>query len=85
MQIISTTPALRAFLFGDLMLPYLTWATIVFAAALVLVEWQDSRGNDLTKRPISYYFKTATSVVQSTMFAVMAAALWATAWPMGLG
>ena len=66
------------------MIPYLTWATIVFAAALILVEWQDSEGVDLTDRPISHYFKTGTRVVQSTMFVVMAAALWATAWPMGL-
>lgn len=66
------------------MLPYLTWATIVFAAALILVEWQDSRGSDLTDRPISHYFKTGTSVVQAAMFAVMAAALWITAWPMGV-
>ncbi|MFV0284747.1 MAG: hypothetical protein ACK5JE_13340 [Castellaniella sp.] len=62
---------------------YLTWATLVFAAALVLVEFADSRGDDLTDRPISHYFKTGTSVVQATMFAVMAGALWGAAWQSG--
>ena len=64
--------------------PFLTWSTLVFAAALILVEWQDSRPGDLTRRAISYYFKTGTSVVQATMFAVMALALWFTAWNLGL-
>ena len=62
---------------------YLTWASIVFAAALCLVEWQDAKGNDLTKRPISYFFKTGTSVVQSTMFAVLALALWFHSYQLG--
>lgn len=66
------------------MLPYLTWATVVFAAALILVEVADSKGDDLTERPISHYFKTSTSVVQATMFAVMAGALWVTAYGLGL-
>lgn len=63
---------------------FLTWASIVFSAALVLVEWQDSEGTDLTDRPISHYFKTSTSVVQSTMFAVMALALWVHSYELGL-
>lgn len=63
----------------------LTFITTVFAAALILVEAADSSGDDLTRRPISHYFKTGTAVVQSTMFAVMAGALWHTAWGLGFG
>ena len=65
------------------MIPYLTWSTIVFAAALILVEATDAKDGDYSRHPISYYFKTPTSVVQATMFLVMAAALWVTAWGLG--
>lgn len=64
---------------------YLTWTTVVFAAALILVEVADSAGTDLTDRPISHYFKTGTSAVQATMFAIMSIALWYTAWGLGAG
>lgn len=66
-------------------MPYLTWTTLIFAAALILVEVVDSKGNDLTDAPISHYFSTGTAAVQDTMFLVMAFALWYTAWGLGLG
>ncbi len=62
---------------------FLTWATLVFAFALVAVEVEDSVGNDLTRRPISHYFKTATAVVQSSAFALLAVALWTQAYQIG--
>lgn len=63
----------------------LTAITLIFAAALVLVEIADSSGDDLTTRPISHYFSTSTAVVQDACFVLMAAALWYTAWGLGLG
>ncbi len=65
-------------------MPYLTWTTLVFAAALILVEVADSKGDDLTQEPISHYFSTGTAAVQDTMFLVMALALWYTAWTLGM-
>ena len=65
------------------MILYLTWATIVFAAALIIVEMADSKNDDLTRKPISHFFKTSSSLVQSSMFVVMAAALFYTAYEQG--
>lgn len=64
---------------------YLTIFTVLFAAALVAVEIEDSTGTDLTDRPISHYFKTGTAVVQDAAFLLLAAALWYHAWTLGAG
>lgn len=63
----------------------LTAITLIFTAALILVEVADSNGDDLTDEPISHYFSTSTAIVQDACFVLMAVALWYTAWGLGVG
>lgn len=64
---------------------YLTAITLIFAAALILVEIMDSAGTDLTDRPISHYFSTGTAIVQDAAFLLLAAALWYHSYMLGVG
>lgn len=64
--------------------PFLTWASLVFTFAVVAAHLQDGSAEDWTYRPISHFFWTASSVVQATMFVVMALSLFHTALDLGL-